>query len=100
MKMCDILHLRMRKLWLRSDSIFKMTSHSGEQEKLLGIIHGLTKRVIKSKKEAFKKGTRGSLAVSIPPINCFTIYLQLITLSHSDHYHQDRQHELKGKHQR
>lgn len=64
MKMCDILHLRMRNLWLRSDSIFKMTSHSGEQEKLLGIIHGLTKRVIKSKKEAFKKGTRGSLATT------------------------------------
>lgn len=64
MKMCDILHLRMRNLWLRSDSIFKLTSHSGEQDKLLGIIHGLTKRVIKSKKEAYQKGTRGSLATT------------------------------------
>uniref|UniRef100_A0A1B0CWB4 Cytochrome n=1 Tax=Lutzomyia longipalpis TaxID=7200 RepID=A0A1B0CWB4_LUTLO len=62
MKMCDILHLRIRKIWLRPNSIFNLTSHASRQEKLLGIIHGLTKRVITSKKEAFKNGMRGSLA--------------------------------------
>ncbi|GAB0093382.1 Cytochrome P450 4g15 [Sergentomyia squamirostris] len=62
MKMCDILHLRIRKVWLRPNSIFNLTSHASHQEKLLNIIHGLTKRVITSKKEAFKNGTRGSLA--------------------------------------
>lgn len=62
MKMCDILHLRIRKIWLRPNSIFNLTSHASRQEKLLSIIHGLTKRVITSKKEAFKNGTRGSLA--------------------------------------
>lgn len=30
--------------------------------KLLDVIHSLTKKVIKNKKEAFSKGTRGSLA--------------------------------------
>lgn len=64
MKMCDILHLRMRNFWLRPEKIFSFTSHSTEQEKLLNVIHGLTKRVIKSKTDAFKKGTRGSLATT------------------------------------
>ncbi|XP_034246944.1 cytochrome P450 4g15 isoform X2 [Thrips palmi] len=62
MKMCDILHLRHTKFWLRPETIFRMTSYFSEQTKLLGIIHGLTKRVIKNKKLEFNKGVRGSLA--------------------------------------
>lgn len=62
MKMCDILHLRHRSLLLRSDFIFSLTKHYKQQGKLLEIIHGLTKKVIKTKKEAFDKGERGSLA--------------------------------------
>lgn len=62
MKMCDILHLRHTKFWLRPETIFRMTNYFGEQNRLLGIIHGLTKRVIANKKKEFGKGVRGSLA--------------------------------------
>lgn len=63
MKMCDILHLRHTKVWLYPDWIFNMTRHAVNQVKLLDTIHSLTKKVIRSKKEAFVQGTRGSLAV-------------------------------------
>lgn len=62
MKMCDILHLRHRSLFYRSDWIFNLSKHATKQVKLLSTIHGLTKKVIRSKKAAFAKGTRGSLA--------------------------------------
>nr|QQL94340.1 cytochrome P450 4g15 [Prodiamesa olivacea] len=62
MKMCDILHLRHTKVWLYPDWIFNLTKHAKVQVKLLDVIHSLTKKVIKNKKDAFSKGTRGSLA--------------------------------------
>lgn len=62
MKMCDILHLRHRNIFLRNEFLFTLTKYYKNQGKLLDIIHGLTTKVIKRKKEAFKKGTRGSLA--------------------------------------
>ncbi|XP_055607198.1 cytochrome P450 4g15-like [Uranotaenia lowii] len=55
MKMCDILHARQIKLHLRIDPLFNMTKIKQEQERLLGIIHGLTRRVVKQKKEIFEK---------------------------------------------
>jgi cytochrome P450 family 4 len=62
MKMCDILHLRHTKAWLYPDILFNLTKYAKNQIKLLETIHNLTKKVIRSKKEAFSKGTRGSLA--------------------------------------
>ena len=62
MKMCDILHARHRNLFLRANWIFNLTGLAKKQEKLLGIIHGLTKKVIRNKKDAFQQGARGSLA--------------------------------------
>ncbi|KAF5284523.1 hypothetical protein FQR65_LT13508 [Abscondita terminalis] len=62
MKMCDILHTRHTKLWLKPDWIFKLTKYGEIQEKLIGIIHGLTRKVVKSKMEAWSKGIRGSTA--------------------------------------
>lgn len=62
MKMCDILHARHRSLWLRANWIFNLTNLAKQQIKLLGTIHGLTMKVIRNKKNAFKMGTRGSLA--------------------------------------
>lgn len=62
MKMCDILHTRHTKIWLKPDWIFKMTKYKPIQEKLLNIIHGLTRKVVKSKMEAWNKGIRGSTA--------------------------------------
>jgi len=62
MKMCDILHLRHTKLWLRPDWIFGLTKYKKIQEKLLVVIHTLTRKVVKSKMEAFAKGIRGPIA--------------------------------------
>ena len=44
-RMCDILQHRQTKLWLRPDWLFSLTSYGKEQMNLLGIIHGLTKKV-------------------------------------------------------
>ncbi|CAH2092169.1 unnamed protein product [Euphydryas editha] len=64
MKMCDIIHQRHYKFWLRFDSIFKFTSFFEKQKKLLGIIHGLTNRVIKNKKEVYLQNKAKGI---IPP---------------------------------
>ncbi|KAJ8725140.1 hypothetical protein PYW07_016098 [Mythimna separata] len=53
MKMCDIIHQRHYKLWLRFDAIFNLTPYLKQQQKLLDIIHGLTNKVIKNKKETY-----------------------------------------------
>ncbi|XP_066581835.1 cytochrome P450 4g15 [Prorops nasuta] len=58
MKMCDILHLRHTKVWLRPDWLFNLTKYGKDQIQLLEIIHGLTKKVIKRKKEEYKSGKR------------------------------------------
>ncbi|XP_038213205.1 cytochrome P450 4g15 [Zerene cesonia] len=64
MKMCDILHLRHTKIWLRPDFLFNFTQYAKLQNKLLDIIHGLTKKVIKKKKEEFKSGKKPSAVVT------------------------------------
>ncbi|XP_059618539.1 cytochrome P450 4g15-like [Phlebotomus argentipes] len=60
MKMCDILHARHMKFYLRFDTIFNWSRLRLEQEKLLSVIHGLTKKVIKKKTQIYddnlKKG--------------------------------------------
>ncbi|XP_026765187.1 cytochrome P450 4g15 [Galleria mellonella] len=61
MKMCDILHLRHTKIWLRPEFLFNFTQYAKNQEKLLGVIHGLTKKVIKKRKEEYKSGKKSSL---------------------------------------
>lgn len=62
MKMCDILHIRHVKVWLRPDFIFNLTKYAKRQEKLIDTIHSLTRKVIKKKREYFDKGIRGSTA--------------------------------------
>lgn len=64
MKMCDIIHQRHYKFWLRFDSIFKLTSFFEKQKQLLGIIHGLTNKVIKLKKEVYQQNKAKGI---IPP---------------------------------
>ncbi|CAG9563515.1 unnamed protein product [Danaus chrysippus] len=61
MKMCDILHLRHTKIWLRPDLLFNFTQYAKVQDKLLSVIHGLTTKVIKRKKEEFKSGKKPSI---------------------------------------
>ncbi|RZB39606.1 cytochrome P450 monooxygenase, partial [Asbolus verrucosus] len=62
MKMCDILHLRHTKIWLRPDIIFNRTKYAKYQESLISTIHSLTRKVIKRKRADFAKGIRGSTA--------------------------------------
>lgn len=62
MKMCDILHIRHVKVWLRPDIIFNFTKYAKRQEELINTIHSLTRKVIKKKREFFDKGIRGSTA--------------------------------------
>ncbi|XP_045479100.1 cytochrome P450 4g15-like [Harmonia axyridis] len=62
MKMCDILHLRHTKMWLYPDVLFNLSKYKSYQDKLINTIHSLTRKVIKSKKAAFAKGIRGSIA--------------------------------------
>ncbi|KAK1129289.1 hypothetical protein K0M31_020417 [Melipona bicolor] len=64
MKMCDILHLRHTKVWLRPDWLFNLTKYGKNQIKLLEIIHGLTKKVIARKKEEYKSGKRNVIDTS------------------------------------
>ncbi|XP_050098887.1 cytochrome P450 4g15 [Anopheles aquasalis] len=64
MKMCDILHLRHRKMWLYPDLFFNLTQYAKKQVTLLDTIHSLTKKVIRNKKAAFDRGTRGTLATT------------------------------------
>ncbi|XP_073998067.1 cytochrome P450 4g15 isoform X1 [Rhodnius prolixus] len=68
MKMCDILHLRQTKLWLRSDVVFHFTKYGKLQKKLLDTIHGLTKKVLKIRKEEYVKNGN-SLRVTQEPDN-------------------------------
>ncbi|XP_018399269.1 PREDICTED: cytochrome P450 4g15 [Cyphomyrmex costatus] len=64
MKMCDILHLRHTKVWLRPDWLFNLTKYGKDQIRLLEIIHGLTKKVIARKKQEFNSGKRNVIEES------------------------------------
>lgn len=65
MKMCHILHVRSTKIWLRPDILFNLSSYSKDQVKLLDVIHTLTKRVLKKKKETYEKN-KSAILNSIP----------------------------------
>ncbi|KAL7027190.1 hypothetical protein ACKWTF_005346 [Chironomus riparius] len=55
MKMCDILHRRQFKIFSRFEPFFTLTGMKEQQKKLLGIIHGMTQRVLNEKKAVFDK---------------------------------------------
>ncbi|KAG5880483.1 hypothetical protein JTB14_035195 [Gonioctena quinquepunctata] len=60
MDMCNILHQRHYKFWLRSDFLFSFTKMFSQQKGLLDTIHSLTRRVIKRKKENYlERKSRG-----------------------------------------
>lgn len=60
--MCDIIHRRQYDIRLRLDTFFKYTSDFKAQEKLLGVIHGLTNGVIRTKKQEYlEKGDESLL---------------------------------------
>nr|AEK25132.1 cytochrome p450 family 4 subfamily G [Chironomus riparius] len=55
MKMCDILHRRQFKIFSRFEPFFTLTGMKEQQKKFLGIIHGMTQRVLNEKKAVFDK---------------------------------------------
>jgi len=60
MKLCDILHRRHYKVWLRPEYVFQKTKLAFEHTKLLKVITGLTTKVVHNKKkEILKKGVEG-----------------------------------------
>ncbi|KAF5284525.1 hypothetical protein FQR65_LT13510 [Abscondita terminalis] len=63
MKMCEIIHLRQFKFWLRPNWLFNLTKYKNLQKRLLNIIHTLTRKVINNKMENFKKGIKDDLDV-------------------------------------
>lgn len=46
-RMCGILHDRQARVLQRFDTIFNLTKTKVTQDKLLGVIHGMTKKVNK-----------------------------------------------------
>lgn len=52
--MCDIIHKRQNIFYLRSDFIFSLLKVKKEHDRLLNIIHGLTDKVFRSKKQKMK----------------------------------------------
>ncbi|KAF5284526.1 hypothetical protein FQR65_LT13511 [Abscondita terminalis] len=61
MKMCEIIHLRQFKFWLKPNWIFNLTKYKKLQKDLLNVIHTLTRKVVKNKMEEFQKGVRTSI---------------------------------------
>lgn len=55
MEMCDIIHLRHYKFWYRIEALFNLFGYKKKQNRLLDRIHGLTRKVIKAKKEVFQQ---------------------------------------------
>lgn len=66
--MCDILHKRQVKFYLRFDMLFKLSGFQDKQDKFLATIHGLTKKVIKQKRAIFEK-TYGGDKVPSPSLS-------------------------------
>jgi cytochrome P450 family 4 len=55
MDMCDILHKRQLQVFSRFEPFYTLTGMRQRQKELLGIIHGMTSRVLKEKKDIFNK---------------------------------------------
>uniref|UniRef100_A0A182FJZ7 Uncharacterized protein n=1 Tax=Anopheles albimanus TaxID=7167 RepID=A0A182FJZ7_ANOAL len=69
MKMCDILHKRQLKIHLRLDPLFNLTGVKKEQERLLSIIHGLTRKVVKQKKALFERNLAEGRGLPSPSLS-------------------------------
>lgn len=54
-RLCDILHKRHRTFYYRFNALFKFTLLKLKQDKLISIVHGLTGKVFRNKKEMFTK---------------------------------------------
>uniref|UniRef100_A0A0A9W4X1 Cytochrome P450 4g15 n=3 Tax=Lygus hesperus TaxID=30085 RepID=A0A0A9W4X1_LYGHE len=63
MDVCDIMHARQTKIWLRPDSLFKWTYMAKEFDKHLGIIMNLTNKVFMKKKDDYSQNRVTALPV-------------------------------------
>ncbi|KAG7207316.1 hypothetical protein KM043_008983 [Ampulex compressa] len=51
MKMCDIIHQRQYNLLMKIGMLYKALGYAAREEKFLNLIHGLSNRIIRMKKE-------------------------------------------------
>ncbi|XP_014248669.1 cytochrome P450 4g15-like [Cimex lectularius] len=58
MKLCDIIHSRQVKVWLRPKFLFYFSKYGMVQKALLGKIHGLTSMVLTKKQEEVFSGVK------------------------------------------
>ena len=58
MRMCDIIHQRHYKIYLRLDAFFNLTKFKKTQKESLAIIHGLTKSVLIAKQKIFNQNLK------------------------------------------
>lgn len=58
MKLCEILHKRHYKIWLNPEYLFQKTKMALDHSKLLGVIKGLTGKVVRSKKREHLKKSK------------------------------------------
>ncbi|KAF6200046.1 hypothetical protein GE061_006346 [Apolygus lucorum] len=57
MKLCDIIHLRHMKGWLRPNMLFKLSHYNVMQKDLLSVVHGITQKVFSIKRSDLKHRT-------------------------------------------
>lgn len=58
MNMCEILHKRQMQVFSRFDPFYTLTGMRQRQKHLLGIIHGMTQRVLNEKKAIFNSNLK------------------------------------------
>lgn len=64
MRMCDIIHKRTYNILYRWDKFYNKTGLKDEENRLLGIIHGLANRTITMKNELYNKMYKNGAAPS------------------------------------
>lgn len=77
MKLCDIIHKRQRTFYLRPDILFNLLGVKKQHDKLVDIIHNLTKKVLRNKSDQLKKSYDNGRMKK-------TFYSELITRKDTD----------------
>lgn len=72
--MCNILHLRQTKIWLRPELLFQLTKYGKDQVQLLDTIHSLTKKVQLTLFQSLVKDPNDTFVTILNMITFFDLY--------------------------